>query len=291
MHRSAGRLLGAPPTRDQSPQRGRAASSYNPDTAELRREREAGGYSQDQLGERVFCSGTYIGQFETAKRLPQPDVSRLLDEVFESGGHFQRLCRLARKSKHAEYFADAAELEQQARTLSEYAPMPVPGLLQTEGYARALVSAAQRFESQDVVERLVRTRLDRQALLDCPTAPLLWVVLHESALRVRVGGCAVMADQLAELAEGARTNRRQLVQVLPFAAGAAAFLNGTTIHMTFDDAPPVGYTESAFTGQLVEEPALVAQYQRAYDLTRAASLPPEASLDLIESMAKDYAKR
>ncbi|MEU0086176.1 helix-turn-helix transcriptional regulator [Streptomyces sp. NPDC006274] len=229
--------------------------------SELRRKREAGGFSQDQLGERVFCSGTYIGQFEAAKRLPQPDVSRLLDEVFESGEHFQRLCHLARKSKHAEYFADAAELEQQARTISEYAPMLVPGLLQTEGYARALVSAAQRFEAQEVVERLVRTRMDRQALLDSPTAPLLWVVLHESALRVRVGDCDVMAEQLTTLVGVARTSRRLLVQVLPFEAGAAAFLNGTTIHMTFDEAPRVVYTESAFTGQLVEEPALASAFQ------------------------------
>ncbi|MFJ8753533.1 Scr1 family TA system antitoxin-like transcriptional regulator [Streptomyces sp. NPDC102441] len=257
--------------------------------SELRRHREVGGYSQDQLGERIFCSGTYIGQFESAKRLPQPDVSRLLDEVFDSGEHFQRLCHLARKSKHAEYFADAAELEQQARTISEYAPTLVPGLLQTEGYARALIETAQQFESQEVVEEFVRARRERQGILDSATAPQLWVVLHESVLRVRVGDCAVMDEQLVSLARAARTNRRLLVQVLPFEAGAAAFLNGTTIHMTFDEAPPAVYAESAYTGQLVEEPALVARYQRAYDLTRAASLPPEASLQLIESVAKDYA--
>ncbi|MCX5399083.1 helix-turn-helix transcriptional regulator [Streptomyces sp. NBC_00102] len=259
--------------------------------AELRREREARGLSQDQLGERVFCSGTYIGQFESAKRLPQPDVSRLLDEVFGTGGYFQRLCRLARKSKHAEYFADAAELEQRALTIGEFAPMLVPGLLQTEGYARALVEAAQRFEPQEVVEGFVTARLERQRILAAPTAPLLWVVLHESVLRVQVGSSTVMAEQLDSLVAAVKTNRRLLMQVLPFAAGAAAFLNGTAIHMTFEDAPPVIYTESAFTGQLIEKPSLVAQYVRAYDLTKAASLPPEASLQLLESVAKEYARQ
>ena len=101
--------------------------------AELRRLREQSGLTQDQLGERVFCSGTYIGQFESAVRRPQGDVSKLFDEVMGSDKHLQRLCRLARQSKHPDYFADAAELEKLATTISEYAPMLVPGLLQTEG--------------------------------------------------------------------------------------------------------------------------------------------------------------
>ncbi|MEU5308933.1 helix-turn-helix transcriptional regulator [Streptomyces sp. NPDC021562] len=259
--------------------------------SELRRAREAAGLSQDQLGERVFCSGTYIGQFESATRRPQPDLSRLLDEVLGTGEHFQRLCELARKSKHADYFADAAELEIRAKTISEYAPMLVPGLLQTEAYARALISAAQRFESHEAVESLVQARLERQAILADSTAPLLWIVLHEAALRVRVGSAHVMAEQLTRLVATAGANRRVLIQVLPFAAGADAFLNGTTIYMTFADAPSVTYAESAYTGQLIEEPALVAQYQRAYDLTKAASLSPEASLSLIESAAKDFANQ
>ncbi|WP_329276512.1 DUF5753 domain-containing protein [Streptomyces sp. NBC_01451] len=180
------------------------------------------------MGEKVFCSGTYIGQFESAIRRPQPDLSRLFDQIFGTGQHFERLCGLARKSKHAAYFADAAELETLAKTISEYAPMLVPGLLQTEAYARALISAAQRFEPQKTVEKLLRTRMERQALLTSPTAPQLWVVLHEAVLRTQVGGAAVMAEQLTSLVEAARTNRRVLMQVLPFEAGASAFLNGTT---------------------------------------------------------------
>jgi transcriptional regulator with XRE-family HTH domain len=129
--------------------------------SELRREREQADYSQEQLGEKVFCSGTYIGLFEAGKRRPQPDLSRLFDQIFGSGQHFQRLCHLARKSKHADYFADAAELEKEAKTISEYAPMLVPGLLQTEGYARALVNAAQRFEPQETIDELVRARIER----------------------------------------------------------------------------------------------------------------------------------
>jgi transcriptional regulator with XRE-family HTH domain len=117
--------------------------------AELRRLREAAGLSQEQLGERVFCSGTYVGQFESATRRPQPEVSKLFDDVLGSGKHFQRLCELARRSKHPEYFADAAELEKLAKTISEYAPMLVPGRLQTEAYARALTRATLPLTPQE----------------------------------------------------------------------------------------------------------------------------------------------
>lgn len=256
--------------------------------AELRRLREQAGLSQEQLGERVFCSGTYIGQFESAVRRPQTDVSGLFDEVLGSGQHMQRLCRLARQSKHPDYFADAAELEKLATTISEYAPMLVPGLLQTEAYARALIKAAQMFAPDDEIDTHLAARADRARLLDHPTAPELWGVIHEAALRVPVGGPAVMAEQLRQLVTMGSKNHRVLLQVLPFCAGAPAFLNGTVINMTFADAPAVTYTESAYAGQLIDEPALVRQYRKAYDLVRAAALSPEASLTHIESVAKDY---
>ena len=256
--------------------------------AELRRLREEAGLTQAQLGERAFCSGAYIGQFETAVRRPQMDTSKLFDEILGSGEHLQRLCRLARHSKYPEYFAEAAELEKLATTISEYAPMLVPGLLQTEAYARDLTRTAQLFAPQEEVDNRVTARMERQRLLDEPTPPELWAVIHEAALRIPVGGPEVMREQLHHLLELGHHHYRVMIQVLPFEAGAPAFLNGTVIQMTFSDAPPVSYSEGAYTGQLIEESRLVAQYQRAYDLIRAAALSPKASLALIESVAKDY---
>ncbi|WP_405912441.1 helix-turn-helix transcriptional regulator [Streptomyces sp. NBC_00963] len=256
--------------------------------SELRRLREEHGLSQERLGELVFCSGAYIGQFESATRRPQPDLSRLFDEVFGTGEYFRRLCRLARKSKHAEYFADAAELEKLASTISEYAPMLVPGLLQTEGYARALTRTALPSAPEEEIEGHVRTRMERALLLDAPEAPDLWVLIHEAALRLPVDGLGVMKDQLCHLADMGRHHRRAMVQVMPFSEGLHPLMYGTAILMSFADAPPVAYTEGAHSGQLVEEPALVAKYQRSYDRARAAALSPRASLTLIESVAKDY---
>lgn len=254
---------------------------------ELRREREGAGFSQEQLGEKVFCSGTYIGQFESAMRRPQPDLSRLFDQIFGTGQHFERLCGLARKSKHADYFADAAELEKLAKTISEYAPMLVPGLLQTEEYARAITRVTLPYAEPHEIEEYVQIRLERQSILERTTRPLLWAVLHETVLRVPMGGSVVMSEQLKHLVEAGKS-RRVVVQVLPFAASAEAFINGMTSLFTFHDAPPAVYAEGAGSGQLIEEPALVEQYQRSYDRVRAAALSPAASLNLIASAAEDY---
>ncbi|MFD9499259.1 Scr1 family TA system antitoxin-like transcriptional regulator [Streptomyces sp. NPDC060035] len=256
--------------------------------AELRRLREAAGLSQNQLGERVFCSGTYIGLFEAAERRPQLELSRALDELLGSGEHLQRLCLLARTSKVAGYFADAAELQLQASSIGSYTSMVVLGLLQTEAYARALTRSAHPFAETEVIEGHVRTRMERACLLDSPTAPVLWVVIHEAALLVPVGGNAVMAEQLTHLAEQTASRPRVVTQVLPFSAGAHPFLHASMTLMQFTDAPAVVYTESSYNGQLVEEPLLVEQFHSAYDLARAAALSPEASLDRIVSAAKEF---
>ncbi|MDJ1130832.1 helix-turn-helix domain-containing protein [Streptomyces iconiensis] len=256
--------------------------------AELRRHREDAGLSQDQLGERVFCSGAYIGQFESAIRRPQVAFSKQFDDTFHSGEHFQRLCRLVHEAeKHPEYYADAAELEKLAKTICEYSPMLVPGFLQTEAYARALSRATQPLASEEEIERHVKTRMDRARQLLDPTGPKLWAILHEAALRITVGSPEVMREQLLHIAEIART-RGALVQVQPNSAGPHPFMMGTVLLMTFDDAPSVVYSEGAHSGQLIDDPALVERNQESYDLARAAALSPEASQALIASATKDY---
>ncbi|MER6115223.1 XRE family transcriptional regulator [Streptomyces sp. A0642] len=257
--------------------------------AELRRLREAAALSQGELGERVFCSGSYIGQFEAATRRPQLEMSRALDELLGSGEHLQRLCRLAQKSKVAGYFADAAELQLHASSIGSYTSMTVLGLLQTESYARALTRAAHPFATTEVVEGHVQTRMERTSLLDSPATPVLWVVLHEAALLLPVGGSAVMAEQLAHLVEQTESRPRVVTQVLPFSAGAHPFLHGSMTLMQFADAPAVVYTEGPYSGQLIEESPLVEQYRSAYDLARAVALSPEASLHRIASAAKEFA--
>lgn len=256
--------------------------------AELRRLREEACLSQDGLGEQAFCSGAYIGQFEAAVRRPQPDLSKIFDVVLGSGEHLQRLCWLARASKHPDYFADAADLEPLATTISEYSAMLIPGILQTESYARHLMQLWLPYAEDDEIEEHVRARMDRGRLLTRPGTPHFWTIVHEAAFRVEVGNKAVMREQLTHLATLIRA-RRVRFQVQPYSSGPHVFMNGMVSIMRFDDAPTMVYTEGAHTGQLIDDPALVAQYVSSYDVARAASLSFGETLAMIETIAEDYA--
>ncbi|MFF4181875.1 Scr1 family TA system antitoxin-like transcriptional regulator [Streptomyces sp. NPDC001691] len=256
---------------------------------ELRRKREAAGLSQEELGALVFCSGTYIGQMEAATRRPTKEMAKLLDAALHTDGILTRMCEaMEQASQHAEYFRLAAELEAMASAIFHWTPMVVPGLLQTPAYTRALTRAGRPFASEEDIEHNVSTRTERAKLLDGPTAPELWCILHESALRIPVGGPEVMREQLAHICKLADSGA-VVVQLLPFAAGPLPLMHASVKVMTFTDAPPVIYLEAAHSGQLLDTPALVASYIKAYDLARAVALSPDASLSLIRAAMEDYA--
>ncbi|MFE0047270.1 helix-turn-helix domain-containing protein [Streptomyces albireticuli] len=256
--------------------------------SELRLRREAAEFTQQELGMRVFCSGSYIGQFEAGIRKPQLEVAQRIDAVLETGGFFTRMCEeLINNSPFSDYFAEAAYLEGVADTIQVYAPMFVPGLFQTADYARAVFLGGFPFALDGDIDNWVAARMERARLLEHPTTPMLWAVLDENVLRRKVGGAAVMREQLLHLASLVR-RRRIGVQVLSYSAGAPA-LGGLLKLMTFTDAPPVAYGEGPMTGNLVDDPALVAKCGRLYDLVRASALSPEASLDLIQAAAEGCA--
>ncbi|UGY92378.1 helix-turn-helix domain-containing protein [Streptomyces gobiensis] len=257
--------------------------------AELKRRREDAGLTQQDLGNRAFCSGSYIGQFESAIRKPQLDLAQRFDEVLGAGGLFERMWReLINKEPVAEHYREAAELTKRAETLSWYAPQLVPGPLQTEEYAREIFRSCRPFESDEEIEELVQNRIERgQGVLEGSTVPQMWAILDEAVLRRQVGASAAMAKQLRHIAEVAEKHR-VLVQVLPFSFGAHALMEGHVTLMTFEEEPPVAYTEGVWTGRLQDDPATVARCQAAYDLVRAAALSPEASLAMVKSLVKEY---
>jgi transcriptional regulator with XRE-family HTH domain len=256
--------------------------------AELKRRREDAGLTQVELGARVFVSGGYIGQFEQAIRKPQRDVAQRIDEALQTDGIFERLWRkLIKEQPYTEYFAHAAELERLATEICEFAPAVVPGLLQTREYARAMFLANKPLAADEYIEELISGRMVRTQLLKDATRPVYWAVLHETVLRVPVGGPTVMAHQLDHIARLMR-ERKVVLQVLPFAAGAHPDMGKMMWLMEFEDAPPTVYTEGVLSGSLLDEPAVVKRARASYDLMRAAALSPEASLALVESAAEDF---
>ncbi|MBW1597880.1 helix-turn-helix transcriptional regulator [Streptomyces sp. JJ38] len=255
--------------------------------AELRYKREEAGMTQEELGQHLFVSGSFIGQLESGTRRMQPEFAAKFDEIFKTDGYFSRNCAAAGKSRYPDHFAAAAEAEAIATDIREFAPLLIPGLLQTRPYARAVFRAYQPTAPEDVIDELVDARLDRAHVLDDPTTPLLWVILGEPVLRQVVGSRAVMAEALTHIATLARRHRI-IVQVLPFEAGAHAALEGSLKLMAFDGAPPLAYLQGLGTAQLSDDPEQVRHHTMTYDLVGAAALSPERSLTLIEAVAEEY---
>ncbi|AJC58459.1 DNA-binding protein [Streptomyces sp. 769] len=240
------------------------------------------------LGEKVFVSGGYIGQFEQAIRRPQLDVAIRLDQILQTDGFFERTWRkLIDDQRYADYFAKVVELEPLATRICDFESMVMPGLLQTGAYARAITVAANPFAPDEFIEEKVQGRLERAKILKEGPADGYWPILHEAVLRMPVGGPAVMAEQLEHIARLMR-ERKILLQVVPFAAGPCPFMGRMVTLMEFEDAPPTAYTEGVRSGTLLDDPATVKRVAGEYDLLRAAALAPKESLALIESAAEEY---
>ncbi|THA85747.1 helix-turn-helix transcriptional regulator [Streptomyces sp. A0592] len=255
--------------------------------AELRVARERAGMSQAELGEPLFVSGSFIGQLEAGTRRMHIEFARQIDDILDTNGFFARNCGAAAKSKYPDHFAAAAEAEALAKAIREYAPQLIPGLLQTEAYAREVFRAYQPTAPESVIDELVENRLARAALLRDPTTPLLWCVLDEAVLRRGGENKAVVAEALRHVATLIRSHRI-IVQVLPFSAGPHAAMEGSLKLMSFEDAPALAYVQGIGMGQLFDDPATVTHHTLAYDLLTASALSPRKSLAMIESVAEDY---
>ena len=215
--------------------------------AELRFYRTRAGLSQQDLAARATVSHDVISKIETGERPPAGDFPPRLDAVpeLDTRGALTRLwdhLKKGHKQRRYGWFQQWAGIEAQATVLRWYEPLVVPGLLQTEEYARAILSARPDGNLDDLGEQ-VAARLARQAILDRTGAPQLWCILDEGVLHRAIGGSKVMRSQLYRLAEVAE-HPKTTIQVIR-SGGAHAGLLGGFIIADLDGKPPVVYLETA----------------------------------------------
>lgn len=253
---------------------------------ELRLRRVAAGLTQEELADLVVCSPTLISHFEAGRRLPKPDDARRIDQVLKTDGFFVRWLEDL-ESKYADHFAAVAELEQQATLIQQFALSVVPGVLQTDGYARAMFRAHWPNHTAEELDEAVVIRTKRARILDGPLNPVVWTLLDESVLRRRVGGHQVMAEQLHKIGDMAEAGRLRL-HVLPYAVGAHPLQQSLLTLMSFEDSAPLAYAEGFQTGNLMDDPALVASSHTAYALALSDALSQQESLALIRAAAEEH---
>jgi transcriptional regulator with XRE-family HTH domain len=264
---------------------------------ELRRLREAAGVTIDQVADRLECSGSKISRIETGQTGVTPrDVRDMLSIYGVDVEYAETLLRIAREARQKgwwQLYGDVLTsayvgLEAAADQVRSYEALVVPGLLQTEDYASTMIRTARPDISLAEVDKRVRVRMSRQSLLTQDDPLDLWVVLDEAVLHRPVGGAEVMRRQLRHLAETAELANVTL-QVLPFAAGAHAGMDGTFTILLYDESADQNFVfaSNAAGGLFLEKDEELQRYEFIFDYLRAHALRPDDSVSMIVKLAKE----
>ncbi|GAA1925354.1 helix-turn-helix transcriptional regulator [Streptomyces sodiiphilus] len=252
----------------------------------LREQREAAGMTQQQLADAAFMTRSHVAHIEAGRRIPSEDDARRLDRALNTGNVLTSF--LPREDVAvADYFETARLLEQQATVIREFALSFVPGILQTEAYARAVLRVGFPPLSEEERDRLVVTRLERSKVLLDPVTPVVWALLDEAVLRRPVGSPRVMAEQITHLVRLVESGRIR-VHVLPFGLGLHPLMQSMLTLMWFEDQPPVAYSEGVQIGKVHDSPSTVERLQGSYDLALGDALPMQESLTLMRAAVRDY---
>ncbi len=254
--------------------------------------RERAGLTQKELGVRLRFGEDLISSVERGRRVPQPELLEAADEALGAGGLLKGVTGDVLKAKsrarvrHPSWFRDYARIEADAVEVNFFSTLTVPGLLQTEDYARLIFSAYQPLLPEETIERRVAARLARQELLTRWPAPLVTAVIEESVLRRRLGGTEVLRGQLRHLLTLGRL-RSTTLQVLPMASRGHGGLEGPFILLTPKGRQQVGYVEAQGINRLITEPDRVRILAARYGSIRAQALTPDESLALVEKLLGD----
>lgn len=266
----------------------------------LRRLRAERGLSLDEVAERAMFSVTKLSRLETGRVGASPRDIRDLCLVYGITGaaERERLMALAREGKQRAWwqqsdlpYATYIGLETEAATISDYNTDIVPGLLQTEPYARAIIEVGDPPPDQAAIDQRTAARKRRQALLTRDDAPLSSynVIVDEGALRRPVGGAAVMLAQLARIIEVADLPR-VIFRVIPLSVGAHPGLQSNFVILEFDKAEvnDVVYVEGAVGNIYLESIADLARYKRILSRLQSIALDQEDSIAMVARIAETF---
>lgn len=266
---------------------------------ELRKLRDQAGLTQTDTARELEWKQSKISRIEDCSQgVRLSDLLAMLTIYGASQDDRERLTALSKDASKKGWwdsYADALPswfetyvgLEAEADTVCTYEVDVIPGLLQTEAYARADTKATVLDATPDNVEQRVDLRLQRQRRLRDDSPLSLWAVIGEAAIRRPVGGIGVMQEQLRHIIKTAESPS-VTVQVMPLRAGEHPATGPFTI-VSFPQAghPDVVYLESQVGGHYLEEPDQVARYTRVMNHLRAHALDPSDSVRAILARAEE----
>jgi transcriptional regulator with XRE-family HTH domain len=267
----------------------------------LRKLRESNGYKLEEVAAQLGVAPSTLSRIETGKA---PTKSAYLSQMLEKYGvvdpaQRQVLIDMAREGHRKGWWAVYDDvlptgfdvyigLEAEASALRVFEDQVVHGLLQTEGYARTVMTSVRRWQDTRQIDRAVELRMGRQRVLTGPDPMKLWCILNEPVISRMIGGPEVMREQLARLLEASQQPNVTL-QVLPLSSGVHPALNGPFCILEFPERgdQDVVYTEGVAGHAYLERDAEVRSCAEVFDLLRAAALSPADTVTFIQRMAGD----
>jgi transcriptional regulator with XRE-family HTH domain len=267
----------------------------------LRRLREASGITREAAGDTIRASSSKISRLELGRvSSKERDVADLITLYgITDAEERELLLTLARQANAPgwwrqygdvlpNWFETYLGLEQAASVIRTYEPQLVPGLLQTEDYARAIMLLRHLHTSHGEIERRVALRMTRQAFLSQPAAPDLWVALDEAALRRPLGDQKVQQAQLQHLIEMAQRPNITL-QIVPFDVGAHAAAGGpfTILRFSEPDLPDIVYLEHLTNALYLDKKRDIVEYLAIMDNLCIQAESPTDTLSLLRKVINE----
>ncbi len=269
--------------------------------AQLRRLREAAGVSRKEAADAIHSTESRISRLEQGRvGLDEDEVIGLLERYGIDDRHERdALLAVVREASRPgwlqayskampAWFRPYVDLEEAAQVIRTYEVQFIPGLLQTEEYARAVIAHGMSDPSAAEIERRVELRMRRQRILYQPHPPRLWAVIDEAALWRPIGGPEVARGQLRALHEAARRDNIT-VQVMPFRVGGHAGEAGafTILRFPEPELPDIAYIEQLTGAMYLEKDDDLDHYTAAMERLCVQSASPEESMDLISKIMRE----
>ncbi|SFX94678.1 helix-turn-helix domain-containing protein [Streptomyces atratus] len=248
---------------------------------QLKRFREWAGLERPEFGAMTGYSASTIAAFEQGRRIPPGKFIDQADELLGARGILKEMKEEVARAQYPAFFRGAAKLEKEAVELHVYAVQAVPGLLQTEEYARAVFAMWLPLLDEATIEERVAARLERQAIFSRMPMPTISFVIEDSMLGRPLGGREVMRGQLEQILLAAQ-RRNVSIQVMPTRLEEHAGLGGSFTLIETKEARRMAYVEAHQDSRLYTERKPVREFEEQYGLLRAQALTPRESLNVIE---------
>ncbi|MDQ0405479.1 helix-turn-helix transcriptional regulator [Streptomyces sp. NPDC000349] len=246
--------------------------------------RESAGLTQAEFGVSIGYGEELVSSVERGRRIPRPEYLDRADEVLGAGGKIAALKQDVAEVRYPKKVRDLKKLEAGAVELCAYNNSVVHGLLQIEGYARAVLSARRPPFTTDQLEQQVAARVARQEIVTDTTAQSVFSFVQcESTLRRPIGGKMVMRGQLERLLQVSEFRNVDL-QVLPLSREENSGLDGSFRLLRLGDGTTVGHVEVAHISRVIAEPKEVQLLDIQYGIIRAQALSPRESVALVEKV-------